>query len=259
MTSLTHRGQGPAFPYAGQPMHILAGQDGLPPGFAAMELTVPPHFAGPIPHAHDEFDEAIYVLSGRLLVHGGDDGESGRGSSRGEPAEAVPGSLFVAPRGHRHGFSNPSAESALVLGIWAPRNPPWPSCARSARPSPRTSRPTRFGCVRSTPGTPAAFCPDRWPAGRQGGMRAGPAGRPGRDDIIADRCTPDQGSSDPRSLLPPGGSPQPSRPPRGTRPRRPGGSLTARNPAARKTAKWLMLLAGRGRVRSQDLGRVGWV
>jgi uncharacterized cupin superfamily protein len=70
-------------------MHILAGQDGLPPGFATMELTVPPHFAGPIPHAHDEFDEAIYVLSGRLLVHGG-----------GEPAEAVPGSLFVAPRGH---------------------------------------------------------------------------------------------------------------------------------------------------------------
>jgi len=127
MTSLTHRGQGPAFPYAGQPMHILAGQDGLPPGFAAMELTVPPHFAGPIPHAHDEFDEAIYVLSGRLLVHGGDDGESGGGSGggsgSGEPAEAVPGSLFVAPRSHRHGFSNPSAESALVLGIWAPPEP----------------------------------------------------------------------------------------------------------------------------------------
>jgi len=30
-----------------------------------MELTVPPHFAGPIPHARDEFDEALYVLSGR--------------------------------------------------------------------------------------------------------------------------------------------------------------------------------------------------
>ena len=34
-----------------------------------MELTVPPHFAGPIPHAHDEFHEAIYVLSGRLQVN----------------------------------------------------------------------------------------------------------------------------------------------------------------------------------------------
>jgi mannose-6-phosphate isomerase-like protein (cupin superfamily) len=112
MTLLTHRGQGPGFSYAGQPVHILAGQDGLPPGFAAMELTVPPHFAGPIPHAHDEFDEALYVLSGHLLVHGD-----------GEPAEARPGSLFVAPRGHRHGFSNPSAEGAVVLGIWAPPEP----------------------------------------------------------------------------------------------------------------------------------------
>jgi hypothetical protein len=75
MTLLTHRGQGPAFGYAGQSVHVLAGQGGLPPGFAAMELTVPPHFAGPIPH------------------------------------------------GHRHGFSNPSAEGALVLGIWAPPQP----------------------------------------------------------------------------------------------------------------------------------------
>jgi hypothetical protein len=68
MTSLTHRGEGASFPYAGQPMHILAGQDGQPAGFAAMELSVPARFAGPIPHAHDEFDEAIYVLSGRLMV-----------------------------------------------------------------------------------------------------------------------------------------------------------------------------------------------
>ena len=112
MTLLIHRGEGPGFRYAGQPVHILAGQDGQPPGFAAMELTIPGHFAGPIPHAHDEFDEAIYVLSGRLLVAGDD-----------EPQEAAPGSLFVASRGQRHGFSNPSAEAALVLGIWAPPAP----------------------------------------------------------------------------------------------------------------------------------------
>ena len=112
MTLLTHPGEGPAFPYAGQPMHILAGQDGQPPGFAAMEITIPGHFAGPIPHAHDEFDEAIYVLSGRLLVTGDD-----------EPEEALPGSMFTAPRGHRHGFSNPSGEPARVLGLWAPPEP----------------------------------------------------------------------------------------------------------------------------------------
>ena len=74
-----------------------------------MEITIPPHFAGPVPHAHDRFDEAIYVLSGRLLVIGDD-----------EPQQAVPGSMFVAPRGHRHGFSNPSGEVTRVLGLWAP-------------------------------------------------------------------------------------------------------------------------------------------
>jgi mannose-6-phosphate isomerase-like protein (cupin superfamily) len=109
---LTHRGVGPAFSYAGQPVHILAGAAGQPSGFAAMEIAVPGHFAGPIPHAHDDFDEAIYVLSGRLLVVGD-----------GAPQEARPGSMFVAPRGQRHGFSNPSAEDARVLGLWSPPGP----------------------------------------------------------------------------------------------------------------------------------------
>ena len=112
MTLLTHRGEGPGFPYAGQPVNILAGYSGQPAGFSAMEITIPPHFAGPVPHAHDEFDEAIYVLSGRLLVAGDH-----------APQQAAPGSMFVAPRGHRHGFSNPFDEEALVLGIWAPPEP----------------------------------------------------------------------------------------------------------------------------------------
>ncbi len=51
-------------------------------------------------------------LSGRLLVVGD-----------GEPQEAAPGSMFVAPRGHRHGFSSPSDEQARVLGLWAPPEP----------------------------------------------------------------------------------------------------------------------------------------
>ena len=112
MTLLTHRGEGASFLYAGQPTHILAGQDARPPGFAAMEMSVPARFRGPIPHAHDEFDEALYVLTGRLLV-GGD----------GEPEEARPGSMFVAPRGQRHAFSNPFDEPALVLGLWGPPEP----------------------------------------------------------------------------------------------------------------------------------------
>jgi hypothetical protein len=31
--------------------------------------------------------------------------------------------MFTAPRGHRHGFSNPYDTDALVLGIWAPAEP----------------------------------------------------------------------------------------------------------------------------------------
>src|SRR5579859_19350 len=112
MTLLTHQGHGPAFPCAGQPMHILAGHGGQPTGIRRGGDHRSPHFAGPIPHVHDRFDEAIYVLSGRLLVVGND-----------EPQEAAPGSMFVAPRGHRHGFSNPTGQQARVLGLWAPAEP----------------------------------------------------------------------------------------------------------------------------------------
>jgi quercetin dioxygenase-like cupin family protein len=112
MTLLTGPGEGPSFRYAGQPMHILAGHDDQPAGLAAMEITIPARFRGPVPHAHDEFDEAVYVLSGHLQVLG-----------NGEPRDAPAGSMFTAPRGHRHGFSNPSAQPARVLGIWAPARP----------------------------------------------------------------------------------------------------------------------------------------
>jgi mannose-6-phosphate isomerase-like protein (cupin superfamily) len=112
MTFLTRRGEGPAFPYAGEPMHVLVGDASQPAGFAASEIAVPAGSPGPVPHAHDEWDEALYVLDGRLLVWGD-----------GEPLEAGPGSMFTAPRGHRHGFSNPFNSPALVLGIWAPGGP----------------------------------------------------------------------------------------------------------------------------------------
>jgi mannose-6-phosphate isomerase-like protein (cupin superfamily) len=111
MTFLIRRGEGPSFPYAGRPMHVLAGQDGNPSGFAAVEITIPARFAGPVPHAHDNFDEAIYVLDGQLRVFGE------------QELTAGPGSMFTAPRGHRHGFSNPHDTDALVLGIWAPAVP----------------------------------------------------------------------------------------------------------------------------------------
>jgi mannose-6-phosphate isomerase-like protein (cupin superfamily) len=109
VSRVTRAGTGPFLSYAGQPMQILAGDGGDPAGFAAMEMTIPPRFAGPIPHAHDEFDEALYVLSGRLLVVGDGAEES-----------VEPGGMFVAPRGERHGFRNPDPDPVRVLGIWSP-------------------------------------------------------------------------------------------------------------------------------------------
>ncbi len=103
-------------------MHILAGHEDRPAGFAAMEITVPAHFAGPVPHAHDEFDQAIYVLRGRLLVAGDN-----------EPQEAAAGSMFVAACGQRHGFSNPTTP---MPWCWesGPRPPRRSSYATSAPP-----------------------------------------------------------------------------------------------------------------------------
>ena len=70
MTFLTRPREGPSFSYAGQVMHVLAGHEDQPAGFAAMTLAVPAHFAGPIPHAHDEFDEAD-LRAGREAASGG--------------------------------------------------------------------------------------------------------------------------------------------------------------------------------------------
>lgn len=91
-------------------MRVLA--DSMPgfDGFAAVEMTVPPNFAGPVPHAHATFDEAIYVLDGRLLITAGYD----------DPVEAPSGSMCVSPRGVRHGFSNPDPTPVRVLGLWSP-------------------------------------------------------------------------------------------------------------------------------------------
>ena len=112
MSFLVVPGSAPSIRYAGRPMEVLAGLGDRPSGFAVAELTVPAGFPGPPPHAHDAFDEGIYVLEGSIFVVGED-----------EPTVAGPGSLFVAPRGERHGFANPSGEPARVLGLWGPAAP----------------------------------------------------------------------------------------------------------------------------------------
>jgi mannose-6-phosphate isomerase-like protein (cupin superfamily) len=99
-------GEGRMISYAGQPMHVLAEL----PDFAAAEMVVPPNFAGPVPHVHRTFDEAIYVLDGELLLTIGRD----------DPVVASAGSLCLARRGTRHTFANPTNRPARVLGLWTP-------------------------------------------------------------------------------------------------------------------------------------------
>jgi quercetin dioxygenase-like cupin family protein len=100
---------GPTFTYAGSAVHILAGSDGTGP-YSAAEMVIPAGFRGPIPHAHDTFDEALYVVAGAIMAGVNDD----------EPAEAPAGSLLTALRGTRHFFSNPFDTDARVLGLWSP-------------------------------------------------------------------------------------------------------------------------------------------
>jgi mannose-6-phosphate isomerase-like protein (cupin superfamily) len=106
---LTRPTESPTIPYAGQPLHLLAGSESNSPWTIA-ELVVPPHFPGPIPHVHATFDEGIYVIDGTLQIISG----------RADPAEAPAGSFFTARRGLRHTFSNPSDQPVRVLGLWSP-------------------------------------------------------------------------------------------------------------------------------------------
>ena len=50
------------------------------------------------------------MLDGMLLTVSGD----------GSPVEAPAGSMFTAPRGARHTFSNPTDQGVRVLGLWSP-------------------------------------------------------------------------------------------------------------------------------------------
>jgi mannose-6-phosphate isomerase-like protein (cupin superfamily) len=93
-------------PYAGDLIRVL----GECPGLAICELTVPPRFAGPPPHVHHGFDEALYVLDGALTMTKG----------RTDPEPAPAGTLILAPRGVRHTFANPTDDPVRVLGVWSP-------------------------------------------------------------------------------------------------------------------------------------------
>jgi hypothetical protein len=162
-------------------MPVLAGQDGRPSGFAAMEITVPAHFAGPIPHAHDAFNEAIYVLSGHLLIVGDR-----------EPQQAGQARRSWRPAGNGTASAIHPPEPPLTSVSRLRPSPLWPSYATLAPRWPPVPHLTQTGCAKSTPGMPAACCPDhsntltpatkddyvRWDNGSPNAHNSGNARRP---------------------------------------------------------------------------------
>ena len=103
-------GKGRPLPYAGGYAHVVAEPVEGVEGFSAVELTVPAGSAGPVPHIHDGFDEAFFILAGELALTCGDDA----------PIIAEAGAFCVAPRGERHTFANPSDTPARFLCLWTP-------------------------------------------------------------------------------------------------------------------------------------------
>lgn len=93
-------------PYASDVIRVLGESEGI----AICEMTVPPNFAGPPPHIHHGFDEAIYVLEGGLTMV----------IDRAEVTPVPAGGLILAPKGRRHTFANPNDEPARVMGVWSP-------------------------------------------------------------------------------------------------------------------------------------------
>ena len=84
-------------------------EQGQSPGFAMFESELAPASAGPPPHLHDAYDEAFYVLEGRV-----------RFCVDEEVRDCAPGSVVFVPRGSLHSFSNASDRPSRVLVVLTP-------------------------------------------------------------------------------------------------------------------------------------------
>ena len=73
------------------------------------ESTIPPGFAGPVPHRHEQLHDMFYVLEGTLTVRSGD-----------QLHECGPGTFVCAPPGVVHTFSNRSDGPVRFLNFNTP-------------------------------------------------------------------------------------------------------------------------------------------
>ena len=78
------------------------------PEFSATEIEFDDTFEVP-PHTHDDQVDGFYVLAGEVEFTAGE-----------ETVVGGPGTLFVAPRGARHGFRNAGSGRARVLNFHVP-------------------------------------------------------------------------------------------------------------------------------------------
>lgn len=95
--------------YPGGAMLLRVGAQDSAGALSVYEAQLPPGVPGPPLHVHDDEDEAIYVLSGTVLVQLGDDRH-----------EVGPGSFAWLPRGVPHTFANVGDEPARGIGINTP-------------------------------------------------------------------------------------------------------------------------------------------
>jgi quercetin dioxygenase-like cupin family protein len=102
------RGAGEAVWFLGQPIEIVITGEQTGGAYAVTRAEPAPGFA-PAPHVHNREDEAIYLVSGELVVTLGD-----------EQVSVVPGTLIHIPRGTRHTHENSGASPALMLSIYCP-------------------------------------------------------------------------------------------------------------------------------------------
>ena len=77
--------------------------------FCVIEYEGAPGVPGPPIHIHRSFDEAWYILDGKVRFTAG-----------GKTVEAVPGTYLLVPRGVPHGFEVAGRKPARWIGIFSP-------------------------------------------------------------------------------------------------------------------------------------------
>ena len=134
---------------------------------------------GLIPHAHDEFDEAIYsARRPPSLVHGDDD-----------RPRRCPAPLFVAPRGHRQRLQQPVRRgcpgAGIILGVIADTRPSAFRREQRQPSRPKTADPMQVAVYPLAAPLPAQPCRDRRPGHRLGRSQHPRGGRRRRQLLIA--------------------------------------------------------------------------